>query len=655
MPDEIKWKSPGDEDEDEEEVDETAYKTVKDAVLFVIEVSSSMLRPPPPTDSKKADTDSPTSAALKCAYALMQQRIISNPNDMMGVLLYGTEKSKFNGEDESSRNFSYPHCYLLTDLDVPAAEDVKALKTLVEDEDEFKNLVVPCKEDVTMASVLFCANQIFTTKAPNFSSRRLFIVTNNDDPHANDKAAKSSAAVRAKDLYDLGVLIELFPISKPDQEFEKRKFYDDIVYNQTPTDPEAPAPISGPTKASSTGDGISLLVSLLSNINSKAVARRTLFSNIPLELGPGLKISVKGYILFKRQEPKRSCYVYLAGEKAQIATGVTTQLASDTARTIGKVEIKKAYKFGGEQVLFTPEEITSIRNFGDPCIRILGFKPMSMLPIWANLRPATFLYPSEEDYIGSTRVFAALHAKLLASQKLGITWYIARKNAAPVLAALYPGREEHDETTGAQTLPPGLWLIPIPYADDIRQNPEITSLIRAPEPLIDRMREVIQQLQLPKAKYDPSKYPNPSLQWHYRILQAMALEEDLPEKVEDKTVPRYRQIDKRAGEYVLEWGRELQVQYERWQKENSSGGGAVVGGKRVAVGGGGGGGGDEEVGRKRAKVEEVDDAGMKKAVEKQTVGKLTVVVLKGWLEGKGLDGKGKKGELVERVERYFEK
>jgi len=34
------------------------------------------------------------------------------------------------------------------------------------------------------------------------------------------------------------------------------------------------------------------------------------------------------------------------------------------------------------------------------------------------------------------------------------------------------------------------------------------------------------------------------LQWFYKILQAMALEEELPEKPDDKTIPRYRQIDK---------------------------------------------------------------------------------------------------------------
>lgn len=233
------WKQ---EDDEDEEMDETAssisrrivvfpnvlqnYIAQKDAVIFAIDISGSMLKPPPPSDSKKADTDSPTAAALKCAYQIMQQRIISTPKDMMGVLLFNTEQSKFQEDGASTRgSLAYPHCYLLNDLDIPSAEDVKALKNIIENEQEAKDLLVPTDEPVTMSNLLFCANQIFTTKAPNFGSRRLFIITDNDDP-ASDKTAKESAAVRAKDLYDLGVIIELFPISHPDHEFDKTKFYD---------------------------------------------------------------------------------------------------------------------------------------------------------------------------------------------------------------------------------------------------------------------------------------------------------------------------------------------------------------------------------------------------------------------------------------------
>lgn len=182
--------------------------------------------PSPSSGGKQADTDTPTSAALKCAYSLMQQRIISNPNDMMGVLLYGTQRTKFQDEEKDDGVLLYPNCYLVMDLDIPAAEDVKTLKALVNDEEEAEKLLNPAKGPISMASVLFAANQIFTTKAPNFLSRRLFLVTDNDDPHRSDKAIRASATVRAKDLYDLGVVIELFPISSPAHEFDRSRFYD---------------------------------------------------------------------------------------------------------------------------------------------------------------------------------------------------------------------------------------------------------------------------------------------------------------------------------------------------------------------------------------------------------------------------------------------
>lgn len=236
-------------------------------------------------------------------------------------------------------------------------------------------------------------------------------------------------------------------------------------------------------------------------------------------------------------------FIYLDGEKAQIAVGQTTKMAEDTARTVDKVEIKKAYKFGGDAVFFTPEEQQELKNFGPPVLRIIGFKPQSMLPYWASGQKSTFIFPSEEDYVGSTRVFAALWQKLLKDKKMGVAWYIPRKNASPVLVAILPSAEKLDEVTGRQVIPQGLWLYPLPCADDIRPMHDHPGKVVAPYPLIDQMRKVVQLLQLPKAAYDPSRYPNPSLQWHYKILQAIALEEELPDTPEDKTIPKYRQIE----------------------------------------------------------------------------------------------------------------
>jgi len=653
-----------DDEEEEEATDEAGYKTIKDAVLFAIGVSTSMLTPPAHADPAKPDSGlAPTVAALKCAYSLMQQRIISHPHDMMGVLLFGTAKSHFQDADAMTGRAEpqYSHCYLLTDLDVPAAADVKQLRNLVEYPDEAAALLSPCSEEVSMTDLLFCANQIFTTKAPNFSSRRLFLVTDNDNPHANSRDARNSAAVRAKDLYDLGVTIELFPISHPDRDppyiFDRRKFYNDIVYSTVPSDPDAPVPLNqdvAPASSSTTPDGITLLQSLLSSIASRAAPRRAQFSNLPFEIGPRLRISVKGYIILIRQQPKRTSYIYLPpdGENPQIAIDSGTLVADDTARTVEKSEVRRAYKFGGETVTFSLEEMARIKDFGDPVLRIIGFKPLDALPIWASLKPSTFIYPSEEDYIGSTRTFSALHQKLLTARKFALAWSIPRRNASPRLTAILPSSAT--DTTDS-IIPTGLWVKELPFADDIRQPPPDISLVRTTDPLTDAMRVIVQQLHLPHAVYDPRKYPNPSLQWFYRILQALALDEDLPEQPDDRTKPRWRQMHKRAGSYAVVWGKLLDEEFRRWQAARAR---EVPGGKRGV--------GVAEAGaRKKPRIKTENekglgvptDADMRTAFAKDAVGKLTVGALRSWLTGKGVKGLGgkKKGELVEMAEGWLEK
>ncbi|KAI9167195.1 ATP-dependent DNA helicase II subunit 1 [Paramyrothecium foliicola] len=652
------WKQE-EEDEADQEIDETvsqpanktsaqhanndqSFKAQKDAVLLAIEVSESMLKPPPASNSKKADRDSPVLAALKCAYHLMEQRIISSPKDMMGILLFGTEKSKFYNDDSGRAGLGYPHCYLFTDLDIPAADDVKALKALVEEGEDEDEVLTPSNEPVSMSNLLFCANQIFTTKAANFGSRRLFIVTDNDDPHASDKAARSAAAVRAKDLYDLGVIIDLFPITRGDSKFDLAKFYDDIIYR----DPAGEANMAE-VRESKSADGLSLLNSLISNINSKQTPKRALFSNLPFEIAPGLRISVKGYNVLHRQAPARTCYIWLDGEKPQIASGETTRIAEDSARTVEKQEIKKAYKFGGDYVYYTPEEQKSLKDFGPPVIRILGFKPRRMLPVWASVKKSTFIFPSEEDYIGSTRVFSALWQKLLKDDKIGIAWCIVRANAQPMLAAIIPSKEHSGDESGTPYLPSGLWLYPLPFVDDLREIKAPGEVNRSSDELHTRMRTIIQQLQLPKAMYNPTKYPNPALQWHYRILQALALEEEVPERADDATEPKYKAISKRAGGYLEEWSNALDAENGHTAAAKKL--------KRDAD--------DEDDDRpakkSRAAAEKpsgssMNTAQLKAAVESGGIVKMTVAQLKDVLGAKGLSTAGRKMELVERIEQWVE-
>lgn len=164
---------------------------------------------------------------------------------------------------------------------------------------------------------------------------------------------------------------------------------------------------------------------------------------------------------------------------------------------------------------------------------------------------------------------------------------------------------------------------------------------------------------------------NVALQWHYRILQALALDEDHPGEPEDKTKPKYRQIDKvgsseedtstsctwilissqRAGDYVLAWSDQLDTAFDkmfggtaatttlvkRGPKDSADSAGAPPA-KRVKTEGGTG-SVDEEV---------------RRCYEKGTVSKLTVAVLKDFLTARGRSSAGRKADLVDRVEQFFE-
>lgn len=629
-----------------------------------------MLKYPDPSNAKKSDNNSPLLAALKCAYHFMQQRIISNPKDLMGILLFGTEATKFYDEGESRKGgYSFPHCYLLTDLNVPEADDVKALKELVEDNATSRHeAFVPSEEPVNMPHVLFCANQIFQQRAPNFSSRRLFIVTDNDNPHPNEKALRNGAATRAKDLYDLGVELELFPISSANHTFDTSLFYDDIIYRKTPSDADAidynpSSHVDGDRSTFEAGssEGISLLQKLLKSIASKSTPKRALFSSVPLELAPNFRISVKGYLLYKRQTPARSCYIYLGLDRPQIVKGNAVQQTDDGTEPIEKGEIRKAFKFGGEDVLFTLEETKVLRDFGEPIIRIIGFRPAEKLPFWANIKHSTFIYPSEEDFVGSTRVFSALYAKLLKSKLMALTWFIPRRNAAPVMAALIPtlpapAVDSTSNLTGTSGTgaPQGLHLIPLPFADDVRQPPSLASdePVIAPDELVDAMRPIVQQLNLPKGIYDPSKYPNPSLQWHYRILQALALDEDVPVDPEDKTRPKYRQIDKRVHGEIEDWQATLGKCYKSYVAEHPQTASFAHRAPKRGLN-------DDASDVKKIKSETSGDvtseAEVRKLWQRGAIASLTVSQLKAFLDSKKMAMTGRKSELVDRIEAWFEK
>lgn len=135
----------------------------------------------------------------------------------------------------------------------------------------------------------------------------------------------------------------------------------------------------------------------------------------------------------------------------------------------------------------------------------------------------------------------------------------------------------------------------------------------------------------------------------------MALEEEIPTIPEDKTMPKFRQIHKRAGEFINEWGKALDEEARASQKARYGG----IDGTDVKRGSDDD--DDNAPPRKKIKAEKSEDAltamsvdSLKKMIKKGGLKKCLIGDLKDLLKAKGLNSTGKKQDLIDRIEQWAE-
>lgn len=261
-------------------------------------------------------------------------------------------------------------------------------------------------------------------------------------------------------------------------------------------------------------------------------------------------------------------------------------------------------------------------------MKLLGFKPKECLKGHHNLTHAYFVYPNEKLVVGSSTCCSALIDCMVAKDKIAIVRYIARTNAHPVVAALIPQREVLD-AEGNQLKSAGFNMIILPFKDDIRplNFPSVTGLVVSEESMI-KAHQVIDSFKLDSWQ----AVENPLIQKHYAAIQALALGQDEPEKVEDMLQPDDEHIAEKA-QVMQDWWSSICDSVPKGVKRAGEEGGPAP--KKVKV--------KDEVpfdGSKEA---------MKAKVESGQITHMTVGVIRDWLKAQGVTTTGKKEDLIERV------
>lgn len=201
-----------------------------------------------------------------------------------------------------------------------------------------------------------------------------------------------------------------------------------------------------------------------------------------------------------------------------------------------------------------------------PYLKLLGFRSLSTYQSHYNSSAPIFVTPDMNDglktssadggYKNSFKTFSSLYQSCIKLQKYGILFGCLKKNSMPNLYSLYPTKVTNSQKSGLN-FPEGFFLIRLPWLDDVRSLPEYSFLNDAylndlsgesvPADILLNFKHIISQFFL--REYRPLDFPNPSINFFYKIINNELLQEELsPESksIENNDITTQKLIELRG-------------------------------------------------------------------------------------------------------------
>ena len=440
-------------------------------------------------------------------------------------------------------------CAILASMKQIEAETIQYIKNLSQSNDlmDFDNKFGH-SEGTKVSDILWLCSSMLSSSSKHFRVSQIMWFTDEDQPHVNGSSDFLQAFQKAKDLQQLRLDIQFYPL-KP--EFKPELFYNELfcqLLNEDPDDFQLP------------------MVQINDTILRHRLFRRGFknrsISHLLVEISDKAKFGV-GIYCFTRKATvpkpvtlsrdtneqivaKRS---YKFGKIQEDASGDDGNLEFEFDYS-EKLEASQTIKFqycGGERINFTPLEAYEIKQVMEPKIKILGFKPRNILSVHNHIKSPYFIYPNESRVKNSSVLFRTLWEQLLKDDKVAICLFVMKLKSYPRVVALVP----QEQTTGkdGETLRyDGFRLEFIPFAEDVRDLSEtLTDAPEVDEDVVKAMSGVLSRLRI---NYSPAVFSNPVVSRIYNKIEEQVFNEDNTTANQDNTMPNLEAQDQRICEYV---------------------------------------------------------------------------------------------------------
>lgn len=628
--------------------------------MFLIDARAPMHEPTPERDADgelvkdedgKVAMSSLFRNALSSALVVLKNKIIANENDLVGIIFWGTSKSLGpNG---------FEGVYEWWPVDYPSATRIRKLQEVLNGDvdllDEIGAGGAAEEGPPPLSKALWAASTALTrsrTKKDDY--QRVWLFTNDHDPFVGDEDARSQCLHKARDLAVAQHVIHLFyssPLVADEHGEKKPKQFDpEVFFRQL-----IGAPDDDDDDPEERWRSLDSAAAVADEVRKKMFAKRKLAS-LNFQLAEGLSVALS---LYNTVYPaKKGTPVTLDAADNKPLKTQSSWLCEATGKTLMEHDIGLYQEFGGARVPFSREDMAEIKKVGAPGVTLLGFKPLSTLRDAYNMRPPYFVYPSESEVSGSTTAFRALHAKMLQMEKVAIVRFVPRKVSIPRLAALMASRARDGDVSH----PDGMYVIPLPFSEDIRTLRMNTPLPTATAEQVHAAKTLVTTMDLPA--FESTSLENPAMQKFWSTVQAFALDVpvDWDDEVDDLVFPDKRVVghsldaitglrDKIEGDPSLDT-RKKTTASKRKRAVSCVRADArdVMHPLTLAVCRAPQADGSPAKAAKRKPAGDVDVRGM---FAEGKLSKCTAEQLKDFLRGAGLRVGGKKADLVERVSAFL--
>ncbi|XP_022163467.1 X-ray repair cross-complementing protein 5-like [Myzus persicae] len=467
---------------------------VKQHIMFLIDASKPMF------NTYNNTTYFATSIEL-CKRVVLKL-IRESRNDKIGILIYGTN-------DENKKCPKY-----INVLSEPIKPNIQLIKKL---DDVLTGKLIQTGQCPLspLSDAVWYGNYLTKRCSENQSCSTIMLMSCNDQPEIGDTKKQFHLRTRIDDVIKNNIDFKLIPIGAT---FNMNLFYGALLKNLS---------ISKPI------NGLESIDDIMSEINDKLKHGRSV-SKIKFFINNNFYISTSLYKFYTKS--KMPSKVKLDKKTNKPLTCKTQVYTLDTKELMYKSDQAKYLVSAGEKIIFKNEDITILKSgIIEPGIRLLGFTNKENIMIWYHFKTSIFLRPNNDVVEGSTRMFNTLLECCLEKNKCIMCFLKIRKGGKVHLSALIPQAEIINET-GTQNHPSGFHVIFLPFHECLKPVKPIEPT-KDYESLKDEQISIGMKIceNMP-INYYPSLIKNPKINFHWAMLESMALESEVPE-VLDETLP----------------------------------------------------------------------------------------------------------------------